>query len=124
MAKSNKLPSIVFQIASHSKASTKSRFWNRSFHILSCNHNMNSTASTARASRALDKSNSENSSCRLDRKAKGTSVELWSRCYWQQSFLVTVIIVLLNLTSVKCLQARQEGECVGKICSLFYYLIT
>lgn len=112
MAKSNKLPSIVFQIASHSKASTKSRFWNRSFHILSCNRNMKSTKSTALS--ALDKSNdSENSSCRLDRKASGPHAGLcWSRCNWQQSFLVAVIIVLLNLTSVKCLQARQEGECV------------
>lgn len=121
MAKSNKLTSIVFQIASHSKASTKSRFWNRSFHILSCNHNMKSTAST---SRALDKSNSENSSCRLDRKASNGH---WSRCNWQQSFLVAVIVALLNLTSVKCLQARQEGECAKSVCFPFniqLYLIT
>jgi hypothetical protein len=106
---------LLFQIASRSKASTKSRFFNRSFHILSCDRNMTSTPScNASASIALDNSNnSENSRCRLDRKLKGPFEELsWSRCNWQQSFLVAVIIVLLNLTSIECLQARQEGKCV------------
>lgn len=130
IAKSNKLPSIVFQIASHSKASTKSRFWNRSFHILSCDRSMESSDFTstpscnARTSMVLDKlNNSENSRSRLDRKQKSPFEELsWSRCNRQQSFLVAVIIVLLNLTTIECLQARQEGECVWNP-KLLNYLI-
>lgn len=104
---------LFFQIASHSKSSTKSRFWNRSFHILSCDHSMETSnrrisLSEKSPSNALDNSNnSENSRCRLDRKLNGGFI--WSRCNWQQSFLVSVIIVLLNFPSIKCLQARQEG---------------
>lgn len=106
---------LFFQIASHSKSSTKSRFWNRSFHILSCDHVMEASEiiaplSETRPSIARDNStNSENSKCRLDRKLLNGEFSL-SKRNWQQSFLVPVIIVLLNLTSsIECLQARQEG---------------
>lgn len=104
----------LFQIASHSKSSTKSRFWNRSFHILSCERSMKSDESQAlesyksRTSIALDKSSEiERSRYRLERLKEPS----WSRrCSRWQSFLVPVIIVLLNITSIECLQARQEGE--------------
>lgn len=110
---------FLFQIASHSKSSTRSRFWNRSFHILSCNdHSMKSSVRSehscrARTSIALDNSNiSENSSSRLDRMRWSPLEDYfsWRRCNWQQSFLVSVIILLLNMTLIECLQARQEGR--------------
>lgn len=69
----------------------------------------NETEAPLGASIAIDNAiHSENSRCRLDRKRGGSFVE--RRCNWQQSFLVAVIIVLLNLASIECLQnARQEG---------------
>lgn len=86
-----------------------------------------SPSCNARPSIALNNSNnSENIRCRLDRKQKGPFRELsWSRCNWQQSFLVAVIIVLLNLTSIECLQARQEGkfEKISPLSFLFNYII-
>lgn len=60
---------------------------------------------TSRAAIALNNStHSENSRSRLDRKLS------WSRSNWQKSLLVSVIIVLLNIASIECLQARQEGK--------------
>jgi len=56
--------------------------------------------------------NSENSICRLDRKEKYADFNTTnrSRCNWK-SFLASIIIVLLHLTSsIECLQARQEGK--------------
>jgi hypothetical protein len=44
---------------------------------------------------------------RLDRKESNSWCR--SRCNWK-SFLASIIIVLLHLTSIECLQARQEGE--------------
>jgi hypothetical protein len=52
------------------------------------------------------KANSSRSICRLDRKRQQ---KCWRRCYWK-SFMACIIIVLLHLTSIECLQARQEGE--------------
>lgn len=69
-----------------------------------------------------DSSNSESRrSFRLDRKVKGPFEGFsWSRCNMQLSFLVALIIVLLNLTTVECLQARQEGKskhmCINVFC--------
>lgn len=51
--------------------------------------------------------NRRRSICRLDRK--GQQQKCWSRCNWK-SFMASVIIVLMHLTSIECLQARQEGE--------------
>lgn len=95
------------QIASHSKSSTRSRFWNRSFHILSCDRSMEARVSGKPSNALNNANNSENRRCRLDRKLNGRF--RWSRCNWQRSLAVAVIIVLLNLTSIECLQARQEG---------------
>lgn len=106
-----------FQIASHSKSSTKSRFWNRSFHILSCDRNMKPSdieapSGEAQTSIALNKSiHSENRRDRLDRTLKHPLMLSWSRCNWRPFFLVPLILVLLNLTSIECLQPRQEGTC-------------
>lgn len=70
-----------------------------------------SSCSTRSALIALDNSiHSENRKCRLDRKREHPcEVVSWSSCNWRQSFLVTVIVVLLNIASIECLQPRQEG---------------
>lgn len=60
----------------------------------------------------INNNNSENSICRLDRKEKCAEFNTAnrSRCNWK-SFLASIIIVLLHLTSsIECLQARQEGK--------------
>lgn len=60
----------------------------------------------------INNDSSENSICRLDRKGKYAefNTHYRSRCNWK-SFLASIIIVLLHLTSsIECLQARQEGE--------------
>ena len=100
------------QIASQSKSTTKSRFWNRSFHILPCHtmhssmrlyHNKNTNHNDDGTSE--NRSRNNNRSCRLDRKRQ----KCWRRCYWK-SFMASIMIVLLHLTSIECLQGRQEGE--------------
>lgn len=105
---------LSFQIASHSKSSTKSRFWNRSFHILSCDHSMKSSDNRAPSCEAnapvAVNGAMRRSRRRLDRKLEGALEPFgWSRCNWRQNLLVTVIIVLLNSTTIIC-QPRQEGE--------------
>lgn len=110
------------QITSQSKSSTKNRFWNRSFHILSCEHEQLLEWSSSQYPKHFHNNindedndianinNSENSICRLDRKEKYAESS-WSRCRcnWK-SFLASIIIVLLHLTSIECIQARQEGK--------------
>ncbi|CRK89434.1 CLUMA_CG003182, isoform B [Clunio marinus] len=107
----------AYKIASHSKSTTKSRFWNRSFHILSCDQRMKSSVRRAhsccvRTSIALNNSNNSGIySSRLDRKLKGVLEDFrWNQFNWQQSFLVILIVVLLNFTSIECLQSRQEAS--------------
>lgn len=114
---------MSLQIASQSKSTTQSRFWNRSFHILprhsmsmrlynnnNFNPNNNDDANKETSENRSNKSKSKNNNrtiCRLDRKRQ---LKCWRRCYWK-SFMASIIIVLLHLTSIQCLQGRQEGEC-------------
>lgn len=121
-----------FQIASHSKSSTKRRFWNRSFHILSCEDKMGSSGIKPNpilmgvmAHHNNTNHRNENSN-RLDRKHRNARITFadecssWRRCSWQ-NFLVFIIIVLLNLaTTIECLQPRQEGTWAP----IKFYLIT
>lgn len=96
----------------------RSRFWNRSFHIMPCeavamqlgrirrHESENNNEIDANNKSSENRSNSSRSICRLDRKRQQ---KCWRRCYWK-SFMACIIIVLLHLTSIECLQARQEGE--------------
>ncbi|KAL7016233.1 hypothetical protein ACKWTF_009969 [Chironomus riparius] len=132
--------SNAYKINSHSKSSTKSRFWNRSFHILSSENKINANIDEMKHKWShslqmnfaglynnksngnendennkkiiINNNNSENIICRLDRKEKYAEFNIAnrSRCNWK-SFLASIIIVLLHLTtSVECLQARQEAS--------------
>ena len=138
---------LLLQIAGLSKSSTKNQFWNRSFHILSCNDNVGSTKRTkfnktskcySSNSRFLKRkewttylhnsvnninnynssgSNTETQSLIKRRNKRSncfqsTSLVVdsqWSSSTSWQNFLVFVVVVLLNITSTNCLQARQEG---------------
>lgn len=146
---------LLLQIAGHSKSSTKNQFWNRSFHILSCNDNVGSTKRTkfnktskcySSNSRFLKRkewttflhnsvnnninnyntsgSNTETQSL-IERRNKksncfqSTSLVVdsqWCSSTSWQNFLVFVVVVLLNITSTNCLQARQEGMLNVKCC--------
>ncbi|CAO1439869.1 unnamed protein product [Diamesa serratosioi] len=146
----------AYKIAGHSKSSTKNQFWNRSFHILSCNDNVGSRKRTkfnktskcySSNSRFLKRkewtafldntvnninnfnnigSNTETHSLIERRHNKKSncfqSTSLVVDSQWRnsstswQNFLVFVVVVLLNIMSTNCLQARQEASsnCVFK----------
>lgn len=67
----------------------------------------------SRTSIALDDESRANecSRSRLEQQQHQLKELSWSRCSRQrENFIIAVIIVLLNLTSIECLQARQEGK--------------
>jgi len=117
------------QIASHSKSSTKSRFWNRSFHILSCEESTNnikkrrhssSTRTTANCRNHKDVNDhisDQQQQQRLDRKHKSSTLIALEG--WESALVVVIIVVLNLLTSSECLQARQEGELRLKLKAFF-----
>ncbi|KAG5672933.1 hypothetical protein PVAND_003020 [Polypedilum vanderplanki] len=118
--------SSIYEITSHSsKSSTKSRFWNRSFHILPCDRSTRTNHITMQLdwsqrlyhnnennANKIINNNSENSIYRLDRKERKYSElnRCRSSCNWK-SFMASIIIVLLHLvSSIESLQPRQEGK--------------